>query len=65
MIDWFVKNAEWIFSGIGVLAISAIVGMFLNKRKNAHQLQKISAGNKSTNIQGSKNVNITFGEKNE
>lgn len=63
MLDWIVKNVEWVFSGIGVLVISVIGGMVFKKEKNANQ--NISSGDNSTNIQGSKNVNVTFGERNE
>lgn len=63
LMEWVMKNVEWVFSGIGVLVISVIGGMFFKKEKNPKQ--NINSGDNSTNIQGSKNVNVTFGEKNE
>lgn len=63
MFNWIVENVEWVFSGIGVLLISAGWGIFFNKGKDAKKHQNIHSGDNSTNIQGGKNVNVTFGDK--
>ena len=47
-MDWILNNKEWIFSGIGVAVIVAIVGLVFGKQKNK-QIQK--SGNNSINIQ--------------
>lgn len=52
MIDWFIANKEWVFSGIGI----AIISFFIRKSKNQKQTQK--SGNNSINIQVGKNLNI-------
>ncbi|AXR16985.1 hypothetical protein DPQ26_12800 [Bacillus sp. E25] len=65
MEEYMVEHIEWIFSGIGVLVISTVGGIFLKKRKDAKNIQSINSGDNSTNIQGGRDVKVTFGEKNE
>lgn len=56
MLDFFIKNKEWLFSGIGVLIISTIMTL-LFKKKSVQSLNQVS-GNNSTNIQASGNINV-------
>lgn len=34
IFDWIWENAYWIFDGIGVIAITGILGVIFKKRKN-------------------------------
>ena len=56
MLDFFIKNKEWLFSGIGVLIISTIMTL-LFKKKPVQSLNQ-SSGDNSTNIQASGNINV-------
>lgn len=58
-MDWLIENREWVFSGIGVLVLSTIVG-FTFKRNQSQN--KIESGDKSINIQGSRNVKVRNGK---
>ncbi len=51
LFHWIMDNIEWIFSGVGVAVIFALIGvLFKNKNgKKIKQYQK--SGNNSTNIQ--------------
>lgn len=60
-MHWLLENKEWIFSGIGVFAISAIVAIFVHKKGSIIQNQK--SGNNSKNIQA--NGNVTIGNSND
>ncbi len=33
MLDWIIKNKEWLFSGIGVVILTGIIGWIFRKRK--------------------------------
>lgn len=58
MIDWIIENKEWVFSGIGVLVISAVItgGKYLLRKKcNTNKERNI-------NMNAKKSVYI---EKNE
>lgn len=57
-MGWLIDNKEWVFSGIGVLALS-IIGLFF---KRNHSKQNIEAGNNSINIQGSSNIKVRNGK---
>lgn len=48
MINWIVENKEWLFSGIGVVAIGFLAKQFYSS-KGKKQIQK--SGDNSTNIQ--------------
>lgn len=54
MIDWILNNKEWIFSGIGIAAISAIAGAlrYFLKKKNKKEVSK------NINIHGDKSVYV-------
>lgn len=56
MLQWIADNKDWIFSGIGVTAISGLAAfIFVQRNKSAENEGKISqrqkGGSQSTNIQ--------------
>lgn len=53
IFDWIGENAYWIFDGIGVIAITGILGVIFKKRKNKEQNISIvqKGGKNSVNIQ--------------
>lgn len=59
-MEWIIKNANWIFEGIGVTILSALGGLFVKKKLENKKSQTINSGNNSTNIQG-ENVNVNIG----
>jgi hypothetical protein len=59
-LDWILENKEWLFSGVGIVMISSVLGIIFKSKKSPNQ--NIEAGNGSNNVQGGKNVTVTFGE---
>jgi hypothetical protein len=53
---------EWVFSGVGVTAVTIIGGLLIKKKRNESQ-QSIQAGSHSNNIQGGRDVKVSIGEK--
>lgn len=53
MLKYLIENKEWIFSGIGVLAIS----VFITRRKSEKKMSQKS-GNKSRNLQAGRDINL-------
>ena len=53
IFDWIGENAYWIFDGIGVIAITGILGVIFKKRKNKEKNIRIvqKGGKNSVNIQ--------------
>ena len=53
IFDWIGENAYWIFDGIGVIAITGILGVIFKKRKNKEKNISIvqKEGKNSLNIQ--------------
>ena len=53
IFDWIGENAYWIFDGIGVIAITGILGVIFKKRKNKEKKISIvqKGGKNSVNIQ--------------
>ena len=53
IFDWIGENAYWIFDGIGVIAITGILGVIFKKRKNKEKNISIvqKGGENSVNIQ--------------
>ncbi len=53
IFDWIEENAYWIFDGIGVIAITGILGVIFKKRKNKEKNISIvqKGGKNSVNIQ--------------
>jgi len=65
-MEWIIQNKEWLFSGIGVLVISTILGTIIRIKSGEKTHQNIQSGNNSNNVQAGKNVNVSIGgEKNE
>lgn len=68
MLDWIMDNKEWIFSGIGIFALTSIVAtikLFLKNNKGTVKiLQKQKSGKHSINSQIAIQNNFR-GEKNE
>lgn len=60
-MEWMIQNKEWIFSGIGGLLISLVVGLFAKRNKSSKQTQ--ISGSNSTNYQSGRDINI--GVKND
>jgi LPXTG-motif cell wall-anchored protein len=57
-MHWIFDNKEWIFSGIGVLAISTMGGFIFRKKKPQ---QSIKSGKFSQNFQSGRDLNIKIG----
>lgn len=61
MIDYIIENRTWIFSGIGILAITgicSIITLIFKRKKKISSSQNQSSGNNSVNIQTEGNVTI-------
>lgn len=50
-MEWLLANKEWVFSGIGVLALSLLIGFFQHKKNGKSIKQRQRSGANSTNIQ--------------
>lgn len=49
IFDWIGENAYWIFDGIGVIAITGILGVIFKKRKNKEKnISIIQKGGKNS-----------------
>lgn len=59
VLDWFWRNKEWIFSGIGVAILVAIIGWIRGKPSGG---QSQRSGKNSTNIQSGRDINIGGGQ---
>lgn len=70
MINWILENKEWIFSGIGVMIITFVITLILNKKKENSISQNITNGeNNSQVINNPNNIdsinqNISGGSRN-
>jgi hypothetical protein len=62
MLTYLNENKEWIFSGIGILAITAIWSLFKIKKSNSTYTFNQKSGEHSTNYQGH-TININQKEK--
>ena len=60
MIEWILNNKEWIFSGVGVAAISTCIGWLIWRHKKSSV--DISANNRSVAAQEIKNCTISTGD---
>ncbi len=49
MLDWISSNYEWLFSGVGVLALSAIIGYFRHKKSNKEDPDILTNANVGVN----------------
>lgn len=50
-MEYISNNYEWIFSGIGVVAIGLLINLLRKKEKNIPIIQKQKTGDNSTNVQ--------------
>lgn len=55
-MQWLIDNKEWVFSGIGVLVISIVFGLFMKTRQTSIQKQK--SGKNSQNYQAARDIKI-------
>jgi hypothetical protein len=55
-MNWINENKEWIFSGIGVLAITLLLKLFTRSSKKPKMIQK--SGSHSINIQAGDKVEV-------
>lgn len=62
-MDWIIKNAKWIFDGIGGVIFTVIVGLIFKSKSRKSKSQSIKSGNNSTNIQSGNDINIKIGGK--
>lgn len=57
-IDYIVKNASWIFSGVGVLAITGLFHLFRTRSNPTNkQIQKVKGGGTGYQAAGDININ--------
>jgi hypothetical protein len=70
MLNWIISNKEWVFSGAGVVIVSAIFALLKwtfkkHDQKKANTInQSQKSGGKSTNIQIAGDLIINGGVKN-
>ena len=50
MLDYLIANKEWIFSGVGVFALSGIIAVLRVRSSHAPALQEVSAVNTPRNV---------------
>jgi|688.fasta_scaffold1667953_2 hypothetical protein len=55
-MNWIYENREWAFSGIGVLAITLLIKLFIPSAKKPRMTQK--SGANSVNIQAGDKVEV-------
>ncbi len=62
ILKWIDANRAWIFDGVGVLLISAFIGLIVklwNKEKKSDNNQTQTGGDDSVNIQAGRDIRIT------
>ena len=57
VLGWLNENTEWLFSGIGVVAL-ACVARCIFKGKQAASTQGIRSGGNSTNVQAGRDAQV-------
>ena len=57
-VSWVIDNKEWLFSGVGVVVVAWLARLIF-KRVCASPTQTIRSGDRSTNIQAARDVNIS------
>lgn len=55
-MQWIIDNKEWVFSGIGVFALSLIAAFIFKGKGTTSQTQK--SGKNSKNYQAAGDINI-------
>lgn len=56
MLDWILKNKEWIFSGVGATVFAGLAAWILRRPTPPSQSQ--SSGNNSINMQAGKDIDL-------
>ena len=56
IVQWLIANKEWVFSGIGVTVLVAILVLFRNQQTRSKVIQH--SGDHSALIQGGRDVRI-------
>jgi hypothetical protein len=56
ILQIILSNKEWLFSGIGVVIIGLILGVFFKKKTGSSQI--IKSGDSSNNVQAGRDINI-------
>ncbi len=60
MVEWLMDNIEWLFSGVGVVIITFVIGKIWKKnskaKKNKLHKSQIHSG-KGDNVMGDKIIN--------
>lgn len=62
IMTFLIDNKEWLFSGAGI-AVIALIGRFLFKKRQAASTQSIRSGDGSTNIQSGGDVKVTIDKR--
>ncbi len=63
-MDWILANKAWLFSGLLVVPIVALIKWLFARRKSQHsQVQR--SGHSSINIQAGGNIDFSSGAKDE
>jgi hypothetical protein len=57
-MQWLVDNKEWVFSGIGVALLAALVNFIFLKWNRSFLSQKQKSGKNSTNYQAGGDINV-------
>ena len=57
LLNWVIKNKEWLFSGAGLVVITWI-GRHIFKKTHASTTQTIHSGDRSINVQAGQDVSI-------
>lgn len=57
-MEWINENKEWIFSGVGVIVISAIINAIFKGKKRKRLTQNQNSGKNSTNIQAGGDIKL-------
>ncbi len=61
MLQWFAENKTWVFSGIGVLAISIFISLYKHQLPRLIQIQR--SGKNSNNYQSGRDIIVSLGKE--
>lgn len=62
IVDWIIKNKNWLFSGVGGVVVVWMLRLIF-KKTFASSTQTIRSGDSSTNVQAGRDVNIGVKKK--
>lgn len=61
MVDWIIKNKEWIFSGVGVAIVGTFFTMILGSSKKKPDIVRLeNSGNSSNVVNAGRDVHISI-----